>query len=34
MDDILDDLGEKWSLLGQESKVALAETVAGVRQYN
>ena len=33
MDDILDELGAKWSTLNQESKSALANTVAGTRQY-
>lgn len=34
MDDILDDLGDKWDGLGREAQVALAQTVGGVRQYN
>jgi TP901 family phage tail tape measure protein len=34
MDDILEDLGEKWDGLGRETQVALAQTVGGVRQYN
>ena len=33
MDDILDDLGERWGDLTQAQKVALAQTVGGVRQY-
>lgn len=33
MDTILDELGEKWSSIGEAQKVALAETVAGTRQY-
>ena len=33
MDDILDDLGDKWNKISQAQKVALAETVAGTRQY-
>lgn len=33
MDEILDDLGGKWDTLAQDQKVALAETVAGVRQW-
>ena len=33
MDDILDDMGEKWDTLTQAQKVALAQTVGGVRQY-
>ena len=34
MDQILDDLGEKWQGLGEETQIALAQTVGGVRQYN
>lgn len=34
MDDILDDLGSKWKYFGEETKVALAQTVGGIRQYN
>lgn len=34
MDDILDEMGSKWQTLSQEQQVALAQTVAGVRQYN
>ena len=33
MDEILDDLGGKWDGLAQDQKIALAETVAGVRQW-
>ena len=33
MDDILDDLGEKWATLHRDEKMALAQTVAGTRQY-
>lgn len=33
MDSILDELGAKWNTLNQEQKVALANTVGGVRQY-
>ena len=33
MDEILDDLGSKWNTLAQDQKIALAETVAGVRQW-
>ena len=33
MDTILDELGAKWNTIGQAQKVALAETVAGTRQY-
>ena len=29
MDDILDDMGEKWKSLGRDQQVALAQTVAG-----
>ena len=34
MDDILEDLGAKWQQLGRDQKMALAQTVGGVRQYN
>ena len=34
MDDLLDELGEKWQYFSQETKVALAQTVGGIRQYN
>lgn len=33
MDSILDAVGEKWNTIGKEQQVALAETVAGTRQY-
>jgi hypothetical protein len=33
MDDIIDELGNKWTQLNQEQKTALAYTVAGSRQY-
>ena len=33
MDQILDELGGKWAGLSDETKVALANTVAGTRQY-
>lgn len=33
MDEILDDLGQKWNTLDRDQQVALAQTVAGVRQY-
>lgn len=33
MDDILDDLGDRWGELSDAQKVALAQTVGGVRQY-
>lgn len=33
MDEIFDDLGGKWDTLAQDQKIALAETVAGVRQW-
>ena len=32
-DDILDDLGERWSEISDGQKAALAQTVAGQRQY-
>ena len=34
MDQILDELAEKWKNLSNAQKVALAQTVGGVRQYN
>lgn len=33
MDEILDNLGSRWNTLAQDQKIALAETVAGVRQW-
>ena len=33
MDEILDDLGSKWNNLSNDTKLATAQTVAGVRQY-
>ena len=33
MDAILDDIGEKWQTLDKNQRVALAQTVGGVRQY-
>lgn len=33
MDDILDEIGSKWETLSKDQQVALAQTVAGVRQY-
>ena len=33
MDQILDELGSKWQTLSKDQQVALAQTVAGVRQY-
>lgn len=34
MDTILDELGTKWDTLSNDTQMALAQTVAGVRQYN
>ena len=34
MDNILDEMGDVWGQLSRDQKVALAQTVAGVRQYN
>ena len=34
MDNILDELGAKWGTLNKAQQTALAQTVAGVRQYN
>lgn len=33
MDDILEDLGKRWDKISDAQKVALAQTVGGVRQY-
>ena len=33
MDDILDDMGAKWKELSRDEQVAVAQKVAGVRQY-
>lgn len=33
MDDILDEMGAKWTTLGKDQQTALAQTVAGTRQY-
>lgn len=33
MDDILDEMGSKWQSLSADTQVALAQTVAGTRQY-
>ena len=34
MDSILDEMGSKWTTLSKDQQIALAQTVAGVRQYN
>ena len=34
MDNILNEMGAKWETLNKDQQVALAQTVAGVRQYN
>lgn len=34
MDSILHDIGDTWETLNKDEQVALAQTVAGVRQYN
>ena len=34
MDTILDEMGAKWNTLNKDQQMALAQTVAGVRQYN
>lgn len=34
MDTILDELGAKWTTISRDQQVALAQTVAGMRQYN
>lgn len=33
MDDILDEMGAKWNTISNDQQIALAQTVAGVRQY-
>jgi TP901 family phage tail tape measure protein len=33
MNDILDEMGSKWNTLSQSTKLAVAQSVAGVRQY-
>ena len=33
MDTILDEMGSKWKTLSKDQQIALAQTVAGVRQY-
>lgn len=33
MDSILDEMGDKWKTLSSDQQMALAQTVAGVRQY-
>jgi TP901 family phage tail tape measure protein len=34
MDNILNEMGDKWDTLNKAQQTALAQTVAGVRQYN
>lgn len=34
MDSILEEMGAKWKTLSKDQQVALAQTVAGIRQYN
>ena len=34
MDDLMDDIGDVWGKLERDEQVALAQTVAGIRQYN
>lgn len=34
MDEILDEIGVKWNTISKDQQIALAQTVAGVRQYN
>ena len=34
MDNILDEMGAKWKTLSKDQQMALAQTVAGTRQYN
>jgi hypothetical protein len=34
MDTILAEMGERWKTLNKDEQLALAQTVAGVRQYS
>jgi len=34
MDVIIEEIGAKWQTMNRDSQIALAQTVAGVRQYN
>ena len=34
MDTIIDELGSKWNNINKDQQIALAQTVAGMRQYN
>lgn len=34
MDDILNEMGAKWNTLSEDQRISLAQSVAGVRQYN
>ena len=34
MDNILNEIGSKWEMLNKNEQVALAQSVAGIRQYN
>jgi len=34
MNTLLDEMGAKWGTLAKDEQLALAQTVAGVRQYN
>ena len=34
MDEIVDELGQRWKILSKDQQVALANTVAGTRQYS
>jgi hypothetical protein len=34
MDVILEEIGSKWQTISRDEQMALAQTVAGVRQYN
>jgi TP901 family phage tail tape measure protein len=34
MNTILDEMGAKWKTISKDQQIALAQTVAGVRQYN
>jgi hypothetical protein len=34
MDDILDEIGSKWSSLSKDTQIGLAQSIGGARQYS
>jgi bacterioferritin (cytochrome b1) len=34
MDEILNNIGSRWETLNKDEQIALAQSVAGIRQYN